>query len=108
VITARILSTAYPCLDVCELTPDQLIGNVVGSEKAPGIRDLRVEAFIGDHPLDMEAARVAQVPGIGVTTGHHSAEELRDAGAQIVVESLVELIDELSRAFPGPSSPLLA
>ena len=93
VVTARFPSQANPCLDVCELRPDHLIGNVVGAEKAPGIRELELEVFVGDHPFDMEAAQVAGVPGIGVTTGHHNAEELSEAGAHIVVDSLVELID---------------
>jgi phosphoglycolate phosphatase len=94
VLTARIPSTAFACLDECQLKPDQLIGDVVGSGKAPGIRELQLEAFVGDHPLDMEAASVAGVPGIGVTTGHHTAEELIDAGAEIAVASLPELFEQ--------------
>ena len=93
VITAKLPSTAQPCLDACELRADHLIGNVVGHEKAPGIRELDLHAFVGDHPLDMEAAQAAGVPGIGVTTGHHGAQQLLDAGAHVVVPSLNVLLD---------------
>jgi phosphoglycolate phosphatase len=43
---------------------------------------------IGDTPRDVEAAQAIGADCLGVTTGHASAEELRDAGANWVVDRL--------------------
>jgi phosphoglycolate phosphatase-like HAD superfamily hydrolase len=43
---------------------------------------------VGDTPLDIQAAHAAGAVAIGVATGHYTAEQLRDAGADHVLESL--------------------
>ena len=43
---------------------------------------------IGDTPLDVECARAGGVRALGVATGSHSVDELRDAGAYEVLEDL--------------------
>jgi phosphoglycolate phosphatase-like HAD superfamily hydrolase len=45
---------------------------------------------VGDTPLDIEAAHAAGTVAVGVASGHYSAEQLRDAGADYVLESLEE------------------
>lgn len=45
---------------------------------------------IGDTPLDVECARAGGVRALGVATGSHSADELREAGAYDVFEDLSE------------------
>jgi HAD superfamily hydrolase (TIGR01549 family) len=47
--------------------------------------------MIGDTPWDVEAARKAGVDTIAVLTGGFSEQELRDAGAVAVFESMDEL-----------------
>jgi HAD superfamily hydrolase (TIGR01509 family) len=47
--------------------------------------------MIGDSTWDAKAAAAAGIPTIGVRTGGFSAEELREAGAAEVVESIGEL-----------------
>ena len=47
--------------------------------------------MIGDSVWDCEAAKRAKIPSIGVLTGGFSQEELREAGASAVYESIVEL-----------------
>jgi HAD superfamily hydrolase (TIGR01549 family) len=47
--------------------------------------------LIGDTPWDVEAARRAGVPTVCVVTGGFSEQELRDAGAVAVYESVAEL-----------------
>ena len=47
--------------------------------------------MIGDSVWDCEAAKRAKIPTIGVLTGGFSQEELREAGASAVYESIVEL-----------------
>ena len=47
--------------------------------------------MIGDTPWDVEAAEKAGVPTIAVLTGGFSEDELRDAGAVAVYESMQDL-----------------
>jgi HAD superfamily hydrolase (TIGR01509 family) len=47
--------------------------------------------MIGDTPWDIEAARKAGVPTVAVITGGFCEQELRDAGAVGVYESVEEL-----------------
>jgi HAD superfamily hydrolase (TIGR01509 family) len=51
--------------------------------------------MIGDTPWDVEAAKRALVETIAVMTGGFSEEELRDAGAVAVFESVAELLERL-------------
>jgi HAD superfamily hydrolase (TIGR01509 family) len=54
--------------------------------------------MVGDTPWDVEAAKRAGVETVCVLTGGFSEQELRDAGAVEVVESLPELTATLSTA----------
>jgi|SRR4051794_22679272 HAD superfamily hydrolase (TIGR01549 family) len=54
--------------------------------------------MVGDTPWDVEAAKRAGVDTICVLTGGFSEQELREAGAVEVVESLPELTATLSAA----------
>jgi HAD superfamily hydrolase (TIGR01509 family) len=47
--------------------------------------------MVGDSTWDVKAAQAAGVPTLAVLTGGFSAEELREAGARRVVESIGEL-----------------
>jgi HAD superfamily hydrolase (TIGR01549 family) len=51
--------------------------------------------MVGDSTWDCEAAKRADIPSIGVLTGGFSPEELRDAGASAVYESIVEMRRDL-------------
>ena len=53
--------------------------------------------MVGDTPWDIEAARKAGVATICVITGGYSEQELRDAGAAAVFESVGELLRNLDR-----------
>jgi HAD superfamily hydrolase (TIGR01549 family) len=52
--------------------------------------------MIGDSTWDCEAAERAEVPTVAVLTGGFSEQELRDAGARVVFQS----IEELRRRLP--------
>jgi phosphoglycolate phosphatase len=47
--------------------------------------------MIGDSPIDIEAGKRAGVTTCGVTYGYSTREELKDAGADIVIDSLIDL-----------------
>jgi HAD superfamily hydrolase (TIGR01549 family) len=54
--------------------------------------------MIGDSTWDCESARRAGVETIAVLTGGFSEQELKEAGAVLIVES----VEELSRTMPAP------
>jgi phosphoglycolate phosphatase-like HAD superfamily hydrolase len=54
-------------------------------------------AMVGDTPWDVEAAKKAGVETLAVLTGGFSVQELRDAGALDVFESVAELCGALDR-----------
>jgi len=45
---------------------------------------------VGDTPRDIEAAHGAGLPGVGVASHHNTREELEAAGAEWVLDSLLE------------------
>jgi phosphoglycolate phosphatase len=51
--------------------------------------------LVGDSPYDFQAARNAGLAFLGVTTGTHTAGELRAAGAERVCADLIEVAREL-------------
>jgi HAD superfamily hydrolase (TIGR01549 family) len=51
--------------------------------------------LVGDSTWDCEAAARAEVPTLAVLTGGFSEQELRDAGAAAVYESLTDLCERL-------------
>lgn len=53
--------------------------------------------MIGDTPWDVEAAKRAGVPTIAVVTGGFSHNELSEAGAISVYESVAELLEKLDQ-----------
>lgn len=72
-----------------------VVGGVFGMDKGTVLLDMGAVAYVGDHPLDMVAAVAAGVVGVGVTTGHANAEELREAGATVILPDLLGFPDWL-------------
>jgi phosphoglycolate phosphatase len=48
--------------------------------------------FVGDTPIDMRTARNASMVPIGVTWGFRTEQELRDAGAKVLLHRPLELL----------------
>lgn len=48
--------------------------------------------FVGDSGIDMQTSRAAGVRSVGVTWGFRSREELRQAGADVLVDRAEELL----------------
>jgi phosphoglycolate phosphatase-like HAD superfamily hydrolase len=53
--------------------------------KATALKEWSADAFIGDSESDLEAASIAAVPFVGVTTGQRTSESL---GARTIAKSL--------------------
>lgn len=67
-------------------------------EKVSGVERA---VMIGDSTWDCEAARRAGVGSVALLTGGFSEQELREAGAAAVFESIGELLDQLDRTPLG-------
>jgi HAD superfamily hydrolase (TIGR01549 family) len=96
-LDARELADAWTTDDDVEATkpePDlvQAALEKAGTEEA---------IMVGDTPWDIEAARKAGVETICVITGGFSEQELRDAGALAVFESVEELRKRLEKTPLG-------
>jgi phosphoglycolate phosphatase len=90
VITAKHPLSAQPCLLAAGLVADELFAHVHGEEKAAVLRTLAATVYVGDSPADMAAAVSAGTLAVGVATGSFGAGALYDAGADVVLDSLVE------------------
>jgi phosphoglycolate phosphatase len=71
--------------------PDLVVGGLFAGAKGLWLREAGADVYVGDHPGDMEAARVAGAVGVGVTTGGTDAATLRAAGADVVLPGLPSL-----------------
>lgn len=88
VVTGKYRPNAVLHVDALGFDVAAVVGEVWGTGKGPALRDLGAVAFVGDHVHDVEGAHAAGIPAVGVTTGGCTADELRDAGAHLVVDSL--------------------
>jgi phosphoglycolate phosphatase len=88
VITAKKTELARLHLDRLGLAVDAVAGLAWAEGKTRALVEHAVSIYVGDHVADMAAARAAGVVGVGVTTGHCTADELRGAGADTVLAGL--------------------
>ncbi|MEH1098135.1 HAD family hydrolase [Micromonospora sp. CPCC 205561] len=88
VVTAKLGRLARLHLDHLGMVVDEVAGDLFAEGKATALREHGATHYVGDHVADMVAARAAGVPGIGVATGPCPAEELRGAGAEVVLDDL--------------------
>jgi phosphoglycolate phosphatase len=88
VVTAKYEPNAWMCLEQTGLVVDDVVGWRHGPQKGETLRERGAAVYIGDTPPDMDAAALAGVFAVAVPSGPFSAEELRAAGADVVLESL--------------------
>ncbi len=90
-LTAKNERNARHHVEHLGLAVDDVVGDAWREGKAEVLLERGADVYVGDHVHDMEAGRIAGVLSIGVTTGPCSAQELRSAGADHVVDSLLEI-----------------
>jgi phosphoglycolate phosphatase len=90
IITAKHPVSVTPSLAAAGLEPDEVFSDVHGPEKAAVLKRIRAIAYVGDTPPDVMAATDAGAHAVGVATGSFTIQDLLDAGAAVVLESLRE------------------
>ena len=83
-----LLRGVFGANDTPWLKPDpRLTAHVLATLGAPQA----TACLVGDSPFDVETARRGGIPGFFVTTGTHTAGDLRAAGAEQVFPDLIAL-----------------
>ncbi|WP_171165186.1 HAD family hydrolase [Streptomyces sp. I05A-00742] len=88
VVTAKHGGNARLHLDHLALEPDALIGDLWAEQKAVALRDHGAGIYVGDHTGDVRGAHAAGALSVAVATGPCPADELRAAGADVVLAGL--------------------
>ncbi|MEV7239448.1 HAD family hydrolase [Streptomyces sp. NPDC051020] len=90
VVTAKHAPNARLHLAHLGIEPDEVIGSLWAEGKGDALREHGAGVYVGDHTGDVRGARTADALSVGVTTGPCDAEELRAAGADVVLSSLTQ------------------
>jgi phosphoglycolate phosphatase len=102
IITAKHHVSVGPSLIAAGLEADDLYTHVYGPEKAAVLTRLGAAVYVGDAPADMGAAAAAGAHAVGVATGSFGAAELVAAGAEVVLNSLLEFPPWYAALRAGP------
>ncbi|MFF2409139.1 HAD family hydrolase [Streptomyces sp. NPDC058092] len=90
VVTAKHRPSAELHLAHLGIEPDAVIGGLWAEAKGRALREHGAHVYVGDHTGDIRGARTAGALSVAVTTGPCDAEELRAAGADVVLSSLTD------------------
>ncbi|MET9803765.1 haloacid dehalogenase-like hydrolase [Streptomyces sp. NPDC006368] len=88
VVTAKHQPNAKLHLAHLGMEPDAVIGRLWAEAKAEALREHGARVYVGDHTGDVRGARAAGALAVSVPTGPCDAEELRAAGADVVLDDL--------------------
>lgn len=88
VVTAKNRAHAQTHVEHAGLPVDVVVGDVWGAGKGAALLEHDASIYVGDHVLDVSGARVAGAVSVAVVTGPSSAQELSDAGADVVLADL--------------------
>ncbi|GLZ34322.1 hydrolase [Lentzea sp. NBRC 105346] len=102
VVTGKYRKNAALHLEAFGWEVDHLFGELWSTGKAEALKLHGASIYVGDHVGDMHGARAAGALAVGVLTGPCSAQELTEAGADIVLNDLTSFPEWLS-ASVAPS-----
>jgi len=88
VVTAKYEPNAKLHLAHLGIDPDELIGGLWAEGKGQALLERGAQVYVGDHTGDVRGARAAKALSVGVTTGPCDADELRAAGADVILPDL--------------------
>ncbi|MEU6179258.1 HAD family hydrolase [Streptomyces coeruleorubidus] len=101
VVTAKYGPNAKLHLAHLGIGPDAVIGDLWAEQKAEALREHDAGVYVGDHVGDVRGARTAGALSVAVATGPCPPEELRAAGADVVLTDLTEFPGWLSDYRPA-------
>jgi phosphoglycolate phosphatase len=104
VVSAKTLSAVHAVLTHVGLVPDLVAGDLFAGQKGRLLLAEGAHAYVGDHPADMEAARVARATAVGVLTGGTDEDGLRAAGADVILPDLSAFRSWLGAWWPAVSA----
>ncbi len=90
VVTGKYEPNARLHLQHLGIDADECVGWLWGEQKAAALLEHGAGVYVGDHVGDVLGARAAGAVAVGVATGPVSADELRAAGADVVLADLTE------------------
>lgn len=88
VVTAKYEPNAKLHLEHLGIDADAVIGDLWAEQKAEALREHGAAVYVGDHIGDVRGARTAEALSVAVTTGPCDGDELRAAGADVVLPDL--------------------
>lgn len=90
VVTGKYAPNALLHVEHLGFAVDDLAGEVWGVGKGAALTEHGATVYVGDHVLDVAGARAAGAVSVSVPTGGCTAEELREAGTDVVLADLTE------------------
>lgn len=88
IISAKLDASVHLVLDVVGLSVDHVRGSLYAEAKGEALREYRAQIYVGDHVGDVKGAIAANATAVAVATGPSTSDELREAGADVVLSSL--------------------
>ena len=88
VVTAKYAPNAIAHLEQLGIEVSAVIGDLWSTAKAAALQEQGAEVYVGDHLGDITGARAADALAVGVATGPISADDLKAAGADVVLADL--------------------
>jgi phosphoglycolate phosphatase len=101
VVTAKHEPNAKLHLEHLGIEPDAVVGDLWAEQKAEALREHGAGVYVGDHVGDVRGARAADALSVAVATGPCDRDELRAAGADVVLADLTEFPDWLAAYRPA-------
>ncbi|WP_230424333.1 HAD family hydrolase [Prauserella cavernicola] len=105
VVTGKYEPNAALHVKALEFGVDSLVGDLWAAGKASALLEHGAIAYVGDYTGDMVGAKAAGALAVGVVTGPCSRQQLLDAGADVVFDSLAEFPDWLTATADGAREP---
>ncbi|MFE9133574.1 HAD family hydrolase [Streptomyces sp. NPDC007355] len=90
VVTAKNGPHAELHLAHLGITPDAVAGGLWAEGKAEALRAHGAQVYVGDHVGDVRGAARAGALSVAVATGPCTPEELKEAGADVVLADLTD------------------
>ncbi|MGW0822111.1 HAD family hydrolase [Streptomyces sp. NPDC002845] len=88
VVTAKYEPNAKLHLEHLGIRPDAVVGDLWAERKADALVEQGASVYVGDHTGDVRGARAARAYSVAVATGPFDVEQLRAAGADVVLPDL--------------------